>query len=334
MSNPGARPPYPYNTGAVMAPSETARRSHLSVVICTRNRPDKIGTAVASVLANEHPAFDLTIVDQSTDDATGAVLRPLAEDDLRLHYFHVEEAGLSRAYNTGIRLTSGGIIAFTDDDCIVPADWLTRIEDAFDADEQGDLLYGQVDAASTDDGDARLTPVLELKRAERLGRDDGFRIIGMGANFAARRRLFDTIGGFDEVLGGGGPLRSSQDFDLAYRTFRAGSVILLRPEVTIRHDGRRDHEDWPGLLRNYGIGDGAFYSKHVRCGDIYALRLFLKNLWHHTSRYLVKTALGRRPVGRFYIRGMFEGVQNGRQFQIDRGTRNYVSAETMIARAS
>ena len=70
----------------------------------------------------------------------------------------------------------------------------------------------------------------------------------MGANFAARRRLFDAIGGFDEILGGGGPLRSSQDYDLAYRTYRAGRVILLRPEVTLRHDGRREAEDWPALL--------------------------------------------------------------------------------------
>ena len=36
---------------------------------------------------------------------------------------------------------------------------------------------------------------------------------------------------FDEVLGGGGPLRSSQDYDLAYRAYQAGGVILLRPEV-------------------------------------------------------------------------------------------------------
>jgi glycosyltransferase involved in cell wall biosynthesis len=234
-----------------MALPETARRSHMSVVICTRNRPDKIGTAVTSVLANDHPAFDLTVIDQSTTDATEAVLVPFTQDDPRLHYFHVDEAGLSRAYNNGIRRTTGEIIAFTDDDCIVPTNWLTTIEEAFDADNEGDLLYGQVVAASTEGDDARLTPVLEIKTAERLSRKDRFRIIGMGANFAARRRLFETIGGFDEVLGGGGPLRSSQDFDLAYRTFHAGSVILLRPEVTLRHDGRRDLEDWPTLLRNY-----------------------------------------------------------------------------------
>jgi glycosyltransferase involved in cell wall biosynthesis len=318
----------------VMASPETARRPHLSVVICTRNRADKIGTAVASVLANDHPAFDLTVIDQSTNDGTEAVLLPVAKEDVRLHYLHVEEAGLSRAYNTGIRRTTGGIIAFTDDDCIVPTDWLTTIADAFDSDDEADLLYGQVQAASTENSDAQLTPVLAIREAERLSQNNGFRVTGMGANFAARRRLFDRIGGFDEVLGGGGPLRSSQDFDLTYRTFRAGSVILLRPEVTIRHDGFREYEDWPALLRNYGIGDGAFYSKHVRCGDMYALRLLLVRIWRHTIRYVLKTAVGRRPPTRFYLFGLFVGIKDGRKFGIDRSTRKYVSAETRIAVAS
>ena len=44
----------------------------------------------------------------------------------------------------------------------------------------------------------------------------------MGANFAARRRLFDRAGYFDEMLGGGGPLWSSQDYDLAYRAYQVG----------------------------------------------------------------------------------------------------------------
>ena len=95
----------------------------------------------------------------------------------------------------------------------------------------------------------------------------------MGANFAVRRRLFDAIGGFDERLGCGGPLRAGEDFDFAYRTYRSGAAILLRPDVSLLHDGRRERSEWPGLVRNYGIGDGAFYSKHIRCGDWRAMQM-------------------------------------------------------------
>src|SRR6478609_4964056 len=106
---------------------------HLSVVICTRNRPDLIGNAVSSVLAQSYADYDVLVVDQSTDDRTGHIVRRLAASPPPLRYLHTEKAGLSRAYNIGIRETSGEIIAFTDDDCIAPADWLDRIYGAFEA---------------------------------------------------------------------------------------------------------------------------------------------------------------------------------------------------------
>ena len=43
-----------------------------------------------------------------------------------------------------MRASEGEIIACTDDDVIVPADWLTRIVAAFDGDPELGLLYGQV----------------------------------------------------------------------------------------------------------------------------------------------------------------------------------------------
>jgi glycosyltransferase involved in cell wall biosynthesis len=306
-----------------MSKTEPTPLAHISAVICTRNRPDKIGHAVASVLANDYADFDLTVIDQSTTDATEDLLAPIASEDVRLRYFHVHESGLSRAYNTAIAKTSGAIIAFTDDDCVVPSDWLASIAAAFRADPEGDLLYGRVVPLVTEGDNAALTPYLHIAQPERLSKRDGFKVFGMGANFAARRRLFDAIGPFDEVLGGGGPLRSSQDYDLAYRTYRAGRVIILRPEVWLQHDGRRERADWPTLLRNYGIGDGAFYSKHVRCGDVYALWLLTRQVVDKGGRRLVKRALGRVQGRDEYTRGVARGVRDGLKFEVRRDERLY-----------
>ena len=49
---------------------ENAAVPQVSAIICTRNRGDKIAAAVTSVLSCDHPSFDLTIIDQSTDDLT------------------------------------------------------------------------------------------------------------------------------------------------------------------------------------------------------------------------------------------------------------------------
>ena len=106
--------------------------THVSAVICTRNRPDLIGNAVTSVLANTYPNFDLLVVDQSDDDRTGAIVRDLTADHPNLRYLHTSTPGLSRAYNIGVRETQGELLAFTDDDCIAPADWISTIEAAFE----------------------------------------------------------------------------------------------------------------------------------------------------------------------------------------------------------
>jgi len=70
--------------------------------------------------------------------------------------------------------------------------------DAFRSEPDGDLLYGQVVPLNDDDA---LTPLLKIDKPEKLSRGTGYRVFGMGANFAARRRLFGAIGGFDQVLG-------------------------------------------------------------------------------------------------------------------------------------
>lgn len=305
--------------------TESDSSRQVSVVICTRNRGAKIGTAVASVLAQDHPSFDLTVIDQSTDDGSEEAVKPLMAADGRLRYFRVDEVGLSRAYNNGIRRTTGTILAFTDDDCIVAPDWLSTIVAAFEGEPDGDLLYGRVVPFDEPAHGDHLTPVLDITKPERLSKSDGFKVFGMGANFAARRRLFDRIGGFDEILGGGGALRSSQDYDMTYRAYKAGLVTLLRPEVMLRHDGRREQEDWPALLVAYGTGDGAFYMKHARCRDPYAMWIMSKRFSVATAKWVVKRyVLRRSPRDLNYIKGFIAGMRGSFKFGVDRRARLYV----------
>jgi glycosyltransferase involved in cell wall biosynthesis len=298
---------------------------YVSVIICTRNRPDLIGAAVRSVLANSYPSFDLLVVDQSTDDRTGAIVRGLMSSQRRLRYLHTATPGLSRAYNIGIRESAGQLLAFTDDDCIVPPDWISSIVREFKREPGADMLYGQVLRPAELDSCDDYVPTLAIHRRRRVGQQDGFMLYGMGANFAARRRLFERVGPFDEMLGGGGPLKSSQDFDLQFRAFRAGATVLLSPNVRVDHYGRRAHTQWPATLHAYGFGDGAFYFKHVRCGDWYALFLLVRRIGHLTASE-VWHRLRRRPSATGYLLAYFDGIRASRRFAVDRRARLYCAA--------
>jgi GT2 family glycosyltransferase len=241
-----------------------------------------------------------------------------------LRYLHTPTPGLSRAYNIGVRETQGAVLAFTDDDCVAPANWIQSIADAFEAEPDADMLYGQVLLPTSLRDSTDIIPTLAIQRPQRLSRRDGFRIYGMGANFGARRRLFQRIGGFDEILGGGGPLKSSQDFDLQYRAYLGGATVLLRPEVQVDHYGVRTHAQWPATLRAYGFGDGAFYSKHIRCGDLYALGLFVRRFGYALVREALN-GIRRKPSLSLYIGSAFDGMRTGLQYGVDRQARLYVA---------
>ncbi len=301
----------------------------ISVVVCTRDRHETVGQALESIAQCDYPTFDIHIMDQSTNDLTRDIVQELAkrfESKCDIHYHHLDKAGLSRAYNAGMRVSGGEIIACTDDDVIVPVDWLKLIARAMQSDPDVGLLYGQVlipkglkDASPA----GTEVPALTFSRRERLAKGQGFKVFGMGANMAIRRTLLERVGGFDEALGGGGPLRSSQDFDFAFRTYRFGMAILLAPEVTVDHYGTRTQEQWPETLKNYGIGDGAFYSKHIRCGDPLALWLFLRLVVVgrvKQIRYLLKERRWRDDP---YGSHLLTGVRNASKFAIDRKFRLY-----------
>lgn len=296
---------------------------HMSVVVCTRDRPDTIEQAVVSILANTYQSFDLTVIDQSTSNVTEDILRPIIQGDPRMRYVHVQEAGLSRAYNTAIGCTEGELLAFTDDDCIVPPGWLAAISRAFSQDAEADLIYGQVFAPESPNLVGGETPALTFEQPKRFSLSDGFKVLGMGANFAARRGLFARIGGFDEILGGGAPLCSAQDYDLAYRTYRAGRAVLARPEIQVTHYGTRAPHEWPKTLRAYGIGDGAFYFKHVRCRDFLALRLLTRQIMEQSARAVSRRLRGRGPGNLTYVRFIFVGILTCLHFEVDRASRLY-----------
>jgi GT2 family glycosyltransferase len=298
----------------------------ISVVVCTRDRPDTLGPTLDSLAAQSLRRHEVVVVDQSRSGETKELVTALARTDGRFRYLRLDEAGLSRAYNAGVRATSAPILAFTDDDCTAPAGWLEAVRTAFERHRAADLLYGQVlvapelEARENRDG---FTPALPIPARRLLSREHGFEVFGMGANFAARRTLFDRVGPFDEVLGGGGPLMSSQDFDFAYRVFRTGLATLLEPDAVVYHHGFRSHADWPAVVRSYGVGVGGFYLKHIRAGDLYAARLLAGHLALWSARSLRRWARRRSPAEWSYVCNLLSGMRRSFEFHVDRRRRLY-----------
>ena len=74
----------------------------------------------------------------------------------------------------------------------------------------------------------------------------------------------------------------------------------------------------------HGMGDGAFYFKHVRCGDLVALRMLIARLAWLSTREALNGIRRKNSLGT-YLRGYFSGIRASLAYRVDRGTRLYVA---------
>ena len=300
--------------------------TRITVAICTRDRPHHIVAAVRSVLAQDHPAFEVLVVDQTRSGATEAALAALRHGDVPLRYVHLDEVGISRARNCAMQNAHTELVAFTDDDCIVPEGWL-RTMAASMADPRVELVWGQVlappELAAREARDG-VTPVLPLAQRERLDARNGFRVFGMCANCGLRRSAWQRVGGFDNMLGTGSPLYSGEDFDISYRIFRTGGTVLLEPDLYVFHHGFRTLSDWSKTVRDYGLGVGSFYFKHVRMGDVRVAGMLALTLVREAGG-TVRKLLRARPARNqwSYTVNLLRGIARSLRYDIDPRIRVY-----------
>ena len=87
----------------------------VSVLIPTRNRPELVKQAIASVQAQTYTNFEILVTIDGPDPATEASLESLQEPRLRW-IVHPENRGLPAARKTGIENAVGEWVAYLDDD--------------------------------------------------------------------------------------------------------------------------------------------------------------------------------------------------------------------------
>ena len=260
----------------------------ISVLIATRERPEQLDACLKSVLASDHKSFEVIVIDQSPEPY--ALIR-----DPRLHVHHSPTRGKSAALNAAMKCASGHLFAFTDDDCTVYPDWLTRGQEHLEAQPEVDLIHGAL-LAIPHNPSLWFVPIFSPGRLEVVSGAERARYRGgAGANMFARRELFERIGGFDDAIGPGAPFRSNEEYDIYYRALRDGAMVLRDPENAVLHWGKRAHSDGSSqrLLHDYQYGEAAVLAKHVRCGDVVALRLSLKVIFRELP-YSVYTSLVHR----------------------------------------
>lgn len=183
----------------------------VSVIIPVFNNLDGLRACLASLRRLDDPAHEVIVA----DDASTTDLAPVCREFGARHCRLDRNAGPGEARNAGARSAQGTILAFTDSDCVVPRDWLTRIR-------RNLAEPGVVATAGTYGEDLSNTFFARLRLLEaRHYHIRGRRMVNsyVSANFAIRKEVFDSVGGFP-------PLRIGEDLLLGYRLKSAGHAIL------------------------------------------------------------------------------------------------------------
>jgi GT2 family glycosyltransferase len=254
------------NLHAAVTAGASRVTERLSVVVCTRDRPESLDRCITSLLACEPAADEIIVVDNAS---TGTATRDLCERLGRVRYVLEPSTGLSRARNAGIAAASGEIIAFTDDDVEVEPSWIAGLRFGFSHDGvasvTGPVLPARLDsdAAFAFEFDyGGLAGGLLPRRfdgqflRQPFGEAPPVWQVGAGANMAIRRSAFARAGLFDVRLGAGAS-GCSEDSELWHRLLTAGLECRYEPAAVVHHHHRDDLASLRRQMRAYMRGHSA-----------------------------------------------------------------------------
>lgn len=106
-----------------------------SVVIPTYNRKEGLRECLESIVKQTAASFEVIVVDDCSVPATLArdIVEKIMCEHPHIPYQCVrreKNGGHGAARNTGVAIARGSLILFTDDDCILPNNWIETHEDA------------------------------------------------------------------------------------------------------------------------------------------------------------------------------------------------------------
>ena len=206
----------------------------ISVIVPVRNSAKTIGDLMESLMGLEYDPerLEIVVVDGDSSDGTRKIV-----EEYPVRLVDEEGKGLNAARNTGIKWSTGKIVAFTDGDCVVPPNWVRSIARNFRSPMVG-FVGGNVEGYDKrnflsiymDETFFNAKPSFKWRQVTT---QLILRQFPAGCNMAFRRDALAKIDYFDE--------RIEYGFDDLVPVEEVGNVgfqIVLDPEVYVYHKHR------------------------------------------------------------------------------------------------
>ncbi|HKX28153.1 MAG TPA: glycosyltransferase [Blastocatellia bacterium] len=222
----------------------------VSVVICAYNAASTIEDNLESLTRLRYPNYEVIVIDDGSRDATGRIA---ARYPFKL--ISVPNGGLSAARNLGWRAATGEIIAYTDADTRVDADWLSYLVQPFlTTDAVG---VGGPNVVPEDDGWIAQCVARSPGGPTHVLHNDTEADHIPGCNMAFRRQALAEIGGFNPTY-----TKAGDDVDICWRLQERGWRLAFSPSALVWHHHRNTVKAYWRQQVGYGEGESFLEHRH------------------------------------------------------------------------
>lgn len=232
-----------------------------SIIIPTYNRCETLRQCLVAAVAQNYPNYELIVVSDASTDGTAEMVG--REFPQIIYLEQAKNGGPAGARNRGIAQSRSDILLFTDDDCQLPADFLSQIAAGYDQYPQAGGVGGYLEAPDA------LLPHNPYARYEAYITHHHYRagptpyLGGMecpagGTNsMSYRRSVLEVVGHFDPSF----PVPGGEDTDLKKRVVTAGYPILYLPLKVVHLRPYTFRNFWQ-QYHTHGRGVVPFERKH------------------------------------------------------------------------
>lgn len=200
----------------------------VSVILPTysRNKSGLLSKAIASVLAQEMPDFELFVIDDGSSDGSAETIKAFAESDARVKHLRFDKNIGLPAYTTGegFKRSTGQYIAWQFDDCEWDSDHLSSLLSLAHENPGAGVFYGKVE---WNNGSTRVAFGEPFDKDKLLTNTN----IIPNCSTLIRREVYETVGWVDPCV----LLKRTNDLDLWIRASKEFEFIHLPKVIAVEN---------------------------------------------------------------------------------------------------
>lgn len=198
----------------------------ISIIIPAYNVEKTIDKTIEALLKQNYPKkdYEIIIVDDGSTDKTVEVISKFPVKLVKLKH-----KGPANARNIGAKKSRGGILLFTDADCVPDKNWIKNMVEPFK--DQG--IVGASGTYKTLNSEKLMARFVGYEIEQRHQKMERQRFIDFIGTFSAgyRRDIFLKFKGFDTNF----KISSGEDPELSYRISKEGLKMVFQKNAIVKH---------------------------------------------------------------------------------------------------